>query len=94
MKNKIAQAFLDYNAKCDDFTNKLPNSVQQFLLENELNTYNDEIIHILLNQIFTQEELDDLYYFAYETNPIVFIDDKQFDNLLEFWAYLDSTKKN
>lgn len=94
VKTKIVQAFLEYNKKCDAFTDRLPSSVQQFLLENELNTYNDEIIHTLLAQIFTTEELDDLYYFAYETNPKVLIDDLQFDNLLDFWAYLDSTKKN
>lgn len=94
MKNKIATQFLEYVKKCDAFTANLPNSIHQFLLENELNAYNDEIIHILLNQIFTKEELDDLYYFAYETDPKVFIDDKEFDNLLEYWNFINSSKKN
>lgn len=94
MKHKIAEQFLNYVKRCDDFTKPLPNSVHQFLLENELATYSDEIIHILLAQFFNKDELDDLYYFAYESDPKVFIEEKQFDNLLEYWSFIDSTKKN
>lgn len=88
-KYQIAQEFLDHLKECDAFFNQLPRSVEEAFYENEAYTTKDQMLHILLKQLLKESDYDDLCYFAYESNPVYFVDDLEFNTLESYWNYLD-----
>lgn len=88
-KYEIAKAFLECQQKCDEFYESLPQSIRDAFVENTLNLAHEELQHILLSQLLSVEELDDLYYFAYESNPRVEWEGREFYTLESYWQYCD-----
>ena len=89
-KYEIAKAFLECQQKCDEFYESLPQSLRDAFVENPLNLAHEELQHLLLSELLTLEQLDDLYYFAYESNPRVEWEGKEFYTLESYWQYCDS----
>lgn len=90
VKYVVAKAFLKFQATRDEFYDKLPYSIAVAVFDNEANIAQEELVHILLSQLLTEQECDDLYYFAFETNPCVELDDKEFKDLESYWRYLET----
>lgn len=88
-KYDLAVLYMEMVAECDQFYDQLPQSIEAAFYENEANTAKESLIHILMNQLLTESEYDDLTYFAYETNPRVEVDNLVFATLEEYWTHLD-----
>ena len=88
-KYDLAVLYMEMLSECDQFYNQLPQSVESAFYENEAVQAKEELIHVLLNQLLTQAEYDDLTYFAFETDPSIEVDDQVFTTLEEYWQHLD-----
>ena len=88
-KYDLAVLYMEMVSECDNFYNQLPQTVEAAFYDNEAIQAKEEFIHILLNQLLTQAEYDDLTYFAYETNPLVEVDNQVFTSLEDYWTHLD-----
>lgn len=88
-KYDLAVLYMEMVSECDQFYNQLPSSVESAFYDNEANTAKEEFIDILLKQLLTTSEYDDLTYFAYESNPRVEVDNQVFTSLEEYWTHLD-----
>lgn len=88
-KYDLAVLYMEMVSECDGFLNQLPQSIESAFYDNEANRAKEDFIHVLLKQLLTESEYDDLTYFAYETNPRVEVDDQVFTNLEDYWTHLD-----
>lgn len=88
-KYQIAEAFLNSQQKRDAFYESLPSSLREAFFDNDANLASEELQHILLSQLLLPEQLEDLYYFAYETNPQVECEGFTFTTLKDYWQYCD-----
>lgn len=88
-KYDLAVLYKEMRDECDSFYNQLPQTVEAAFYDNEANRAKEDFIDILLKQLLTQAEYDDLAYFAYETNPRIEVDDQVFTNLEDYWTHLD-----
>lgn len=89
-KYDIAAAFWDCKHEYDHFVNSIPQSIEQAFTENEAYQAQEKFAHILLTQLLSESEYDDLCYFAYESNPQVEMDNHTFTSLEDYWTYCDS----
>lgn len=83
----LAQEMIE---ECDQFMNQLPQSIEAAFYDNEAYNAKDQFIHILLKQLLTDSEHDDLCYFLYESSPRVEVDNLVFLTLQDYWEYLDA----
>lgn len=88
-KYQIAQAFFNCQQKRDEFYESLPFTLCEAFCDNAASLAAEELQHILLQQLLTPEQLDDLYYFAYESNPRIEWDGFTFNTLEDYWVYCD-----
>lgn len=88
-KYQIAKAFLNCQNKRDEFYESLPSALREAFFDNAASLAAEELQHILLSQLLTSEQLDDLYYFAYETNPSIEWEGFTFNTLEDYWVYCD-----
>lgn len=93
-KYDIAEVYLETQERCNDFNNQLPQGLEQAFFDNEAYQANEQLVHILLKQLLTEPEFDDLMYFAFESNPCVEVDGQDFHTVQEYWEYLDEQVKN
>lgn len=89
-KYDIAEAFWDAEHERKMFVESLPSTIELAFIENEAYVAQEEFAHKLLKQLLTESDYDDLCYFAYESNPCVYVDDLKFNNLEDYWTYMDS----
>lgn len=88
-KYEIAKAFLECQQKCDEFYESLPQPIRDAFVENPINLAHEQLQHLLLSELLTIEQLDDLYYFAYESTPLVEWEGREFHTLESYWQYCD-----
>lgn len=88
-KYDLAVLYKEMRDECDQFYNQLPQSIESAFYDNEANRAKEDFIDILLKQLLTESEYDDLTYFAFETNPRIEVDNLVFLTLEEYWQHLD-----
>lgn len=91
-KYQVAQAFLNCQNKRDEFYESLPSTLREAFFDNAASLASEELQHILLSQLLSPEQLDDVYYFAYETNPKVEWEGVTFTTLEDYWRYCDTVE--
>lgn len=89
-KYEIAKAFFECQQKRDEFYEQLPESMREAIYDNPSSLAQEQLQHVLLSQLLSEEQLDDLYYFAYESNPRVEWEGFEFSTLEDYWAYCDN----
>lgn len=86
-KHKIAKDYLEMVQKCDKFVDKLPHSISPAFFDNEYTDAQITLINKLLKQCLTNEQYEDLMYFAHEDCPVTYYDGYQFTDVFSYWAY-------
>jgi len=89
-KYDIAAAFWDCEHERKMFLETIPQSIELAFVENEAYVAQEQLAHKLLKALLGESNYDDLCYFAYESNPSVFVDELQFNTLEDYWTYMDS----
>jgi len=86
-KYKIAKDYLKMVQECDKFVDKLPRSISPAFFDNEYTDAQITLINKLLKQCLTNEQYEDLMYFAHEDYPVTYYDDYQFTDVFSYWTY-------
>ena len=91
-KHEIAKKYFLMVKEQDQFIDQLPQSIREGFFDNEYTNALAMYIDYLHSLLLSESELDDMMYFAYETNPLYCIDGKEFDNIFDYWKYINDIK--